>query len=147
MTMVVLGKKEYIDSSFWRICSKLCELFLAWSITIFVVLKSIGFLGLISLWEFIKLYILQERICSITLWVVSCVICHYICCLEVRWASRFDQSFGTYGCQKPFCRDCGGQPSNSLSKRVSHCCFLLFWSNCSPRSLSMLVTHPGERSF
>ena len=33
---------------------RLCELFLAWSTTIFVVLKSVGFVGLISLLEFIS---------------------------------------------------------------------------------------------
>ena len=59
------------------------------------------------------------RIYSITLWVVSCVVCHYICCLKVRWVPRVDQSFGIYTCQKFVCRDCVGQPSDYLEKEVS----------------------------
>ena len=31
------------------------------------------------------------RIYSITQWVVSCVVYHYICCLKVHWVSRFDR--------------------------------------------------------
>ena len=50
---VVLGKKEYIYRQ--QLLKDILynpELFLVWSITIFVVLKSVGFLGLISLLEF-----------------------------------------------------------------------------------------------
>ena len=56
---------------------------------------------------------------SITLWIVSCTVyqvidrawnnsqCYRIdCCLEVHWVFGFDQSLGSYGCQKFICRDC-----------------------------------------
>ena len=52
-SMVVLGGKEYLQTAvFVGPILELVELFHAWSVTIFVVLKSVGFLGLISLLAF-----------------------------------------------------------------------------------------------
>ena len=96
---------------------------------------------------------------SITLWLwaVSCMVLpsitvlvslyiKYIFCLElveVHWVSGFNQSFGTYQCQKLICRDCRCQPSESvcLEERVICCHFILFWSECRARSL-----HFGDAS-
>ena len=36
------------------------------------------------------------------MWLVSCVVCHYICCLEVRYVSRVDQSLEFIGIKNSF---------------------------------------------
>ena len=63
-----------------------------------------------------------------------------VCCLELCWILGFDQSFGTYGCQKLICMDCRGQLSDCLEAEGKS---LLFSSN--PKRLQSEVSrHVGD---
>ena len=70
------------------------------------------------------------------------MVCHYICCLNVCWVPRVDQSCGIYSCQKLICRECGGQPSDYLEGEGNS----LLFSSILKQLQSKVSQHVGDTS-
>ena len=66
-----------------------------------------------------------------TLGVVSCMSCHKVCCPEVSGVSWFYNLFDVNGVRNSFRGIAGISPLTILKEKVSCCCALLSWSDCS----------------
>ena len=77
--------------------------------------------------------------------VFFCVSCHKVCCPEYLGFLGFINLFDLTSVRNSLTGTVGISPLTILKKKVSRCCFLLSWSGCSPRSLSVFVSHPGMR--
>ena len=83
----------------------------------------------------------DSRFCrsySITLRVVSRMVCHYICCFKVHWVPRFDQSFGIYSTVSK--THLQGLPTDYLSPKS------LLFSSILKRLQSEVSQHVGDTS-
>ena len=91
------------------------------------------------------LYSAVFRVYTKTQQVVSCMSRHKVGCHEVFGFLGFINLFDLTGVRNSFAGTAGISPPTILKNKVNRCCFVLswIWSDCSPQSLSMLVTYPG----